>query len=53
MQEVKLHEILLVPVLLYGSETMLWKEKERPKVSAVQVDNLRGDCWVLGGWIES
>ena len=24
-----LHEALLVPVPLYGSETMLWKEKER------------------------
>ena len=23
-----LHETLLVPLLLYGSETMLWKEKE-------------------------
>ena len=22
-----LHETLLVPVLMYGSETMLWKEK--------------------------
>ena len=21
-----LHEILLVPVLMYGSETMIWKE---------------------------
>ena len=24
-----LHETLLAPVLTYGSETMLWKEKER------------------------
>ena len=24
-----LHETLLVPVLIYGSETMLWKEKDR------------------------
>ena len=24
-----LHETLLVPVLMYGSETMIWKEKER------------------------
>ena len=23
-----LHETLLVPVLMYGNETMLWKEKE-------------------------
>ena len=37
-----LHETLFVPVLMYGSETMLWKEKERSKVRAVQMDNLRG-----------
>ena len=36
-----LHETLLVPVLMYGSETMLWKEKERSRVRAVQMDNLR------------
>ena len=27
---------------MYGSETMLWKEKERSRVKAVQMDNLRG-----------
>ena len=26
-----LHEGLLVPSLMYGSETMVWKEKERRK----------------------
>ena len=36
-----LHETLLVPVLMYGSETMLWKE-ERPRIRAVQMDNIRG-----------
>ena len=36
-----LHEKLLVLVLMYGSETMLWKEKERSIVKAVQMDNLR------------
>ena len=36
-----LHETLLVPVLMYGSETMLWKE-EISRIRAVQVDNLRG-----------
>ena len=30
------HETLLVPVL------MLWKEKERSRVRAIQMDNLRG-----------
>ena len=37
-----LHETLLVPVLMYGSETMLWKEEERSRVRAVQMDNLGG-----------
>ena len=37
-----MHETLLVPVLMYDSETMLWKEKERSRVRAVQMDNLRG-----------
>ena len=36
-----LHETLLVPVLIYGSETMLWKEKSRFRIRAVQMDNLR------------
>ena len=31
-----------MPVLTYGSETMIWKEKERAKIWAVQIDNLRG-----------
>ena len=37
-----LHEKLLVPVLMYGSKTMLWKEKERSRVIAVKMDNLGG-----------
>ena len=37
-----LRELLVVPVLLYGSETMLWKEKEIYRVWAVQMDNLIG-----------
>ena len=36
-----LHETLFVPVLMYCSETMLWKEKERSRVRAIQMDNLR------------
>ena len=47
-----LHEILLVLVLMYGSETMWRREKERSRVRAVQMDNFE-DCWVLGGWIAS
>ena len=37
-----LHETLLEPVLMYGNETILWKEKERSRFRAVQMDNLRG-----------
>ena len=36
-----LHETVLVPILMYGSEIMLWKE-ERSRIRAVQMDNLRG-----------
>ena len=35
-----LHWPLLVPVVTYGSET-IWKEKERSRIRAVQMDNLR------------
>ena len=27
---------------MYGGETMIWKEKERPRIRAVQMDILRG-----------
>ena len=37
-----LHETLLVLVLMYGSETMVWKEKEKSRIRAVQMDKLRG-----------
>ena len=36
-----LHETLLVPFLMYESETMLWKEKERSRIRGVQMDILR------------
>ena len=29
-------------VLSYGIETMIWREKERSRIRAVQMDNLRG-----------
>ena len=32
---------MLVPVLMYGSEAMLRREKERSRVRAVHMDNLR------------
>ena len=37
-----LHKSLLVPDLTYGSETMIWREKEKSRISTVQRDNLRG-----------
>ena len=36
-----LHQSFLMPVLIYGSETMIWKEEERSKIRAIQMDNLR------------
>ena len=38
----ELHEGLLVPVLLYDSETMTWREKDSSRIMAMQMDNLRG-----------
>ena len=31
-----------MPVLLYGSETKVWREEERSDIRAEQMDNLRG-----------
>ena len=36
------HESLLVLVLTYGSYTIIGKEKERARIRAVHIDNLRG-----------
>ena len=37
-----LYETLLVPILIYGSEITLWKEKEKSGIRAVQMDSLKG-----------
>ena len=37
-----LQESLLVLILMYGSETMIGREKERSRIRAVKMDNLRG-----------
>ena len=37
-----LQETLLVSILIYGRETMLWKEKEISSIRVVHMDNLRG-----------
>ena len=36
-----LYETLLVHVRMYGSETMLWRDKEKSRIRAVHMDNLR------------
>ena len=36
-----LHGTLLVPVLMYGSEKILWKDK-RSRIRAIHMHNLRG-----------
>ena len=54
-----LHETLLVPILIYGNETMLKKEEEKSRIKAVQMDNLRGLLGirrmdrVLNAWIRN
>ena len=35
-----LHETLLVPVHMYGSETMIWREEERSRNRSVQMDKI-------------
>ena len=42
-----LHEALIVPVLFYGSETMIWTEKEKSKIRTVRWTTSEV-CWVLG-----
>ena len=37
-----LYQALLMPVLLYDSKRMIWREKEMSRIRAVQMDNLRG-----------
>ena len=37
-----LYESLLVPVLTYDYETMIWRKKETSRISAVHMDILRG-----------
>ena len=37
-----LNDSLLVPVLTYGSERKIWREKERSRIRAVQMDNFKG-----------
>ena len=36
-----MHKSLLLPVLPYGNKTMIWADKERSRIRAVQMDNLR------------
>ena len=43
-----LHETLLVPVLIYGNETMIWGEKERSRIRTVKMNKLRGLLGIRG-----
>ena len=47
-----LHETLLVPVLRYGSETMIWREKERSRIWLYRWTTSEV-YWVSGEWIKS
>ena len=47
-----LHEGFLMPILLFGSEIIIWREKERPVLGLFRWTTLEV-CYVLGGWIES
>ena len=37
-----LHEALLVPVLMHGTKTMMWREKEITRIRDVIKEGLRG-----------
>ena len=37
-----LYETLLMTALMYSNKIMIWREKERSRIRAVQMDNLRG-----------
>ena len=37
-----LYETLFGPVLIYGSDTMMWKVNESSRISPVHMDNFRG-----------
>ena len=46
-----LRETLFVPILMYGSERVLWKEKERSRIRMYRWTTSEV-CLVLGGCIE-
>ena len=44
-----LYGTLLLPVLLYNIEAVVWREEKRSKIRTVQTDNLRG-LLLSGEW---
>ena len=40
-----------MPLLTYGSETMIWKEKERSRLRGIQMDSTRGLLNILNARI--
>ena len=47
-----LNEVSFLPVFLYGSETMMWREKEESITRYVQMNSLRGLLGILGEQME-
>ena len=37
-----IHPMLLMPVFMHCIKTIIWKEMEKCRIMAVQMDNLRG-----------
>ena len=46
-----LYETLVMPVLLYGIEIMIWREKQSSRIRAVQ-GTTSEVCWILEEWIK-
>ena len=42
------HETLFMAVLMYGSESMIRKEKDRSTIKVLQMDNIRGLIGIKG-----
>ena len=40
-----------MPVLMYGSETIIWKEEERSRIRAVQMDKIGSLLSIRNSWI--
>ena len=41
-----MHEGVVVPTLMYGSETLLWNSCEKSRITAAEMYNVRGYCGI-------